>query len=125
MSGEVRQLTRERDRLRLLLEVNNAVVAPLVARGRVLGALQLASMREDAFNYADAELLTQIAGQIALAVENAVAYREISALKARLLDENVYLQEEIRQQHNFEEIIGNSAALKKVLRQVETVAGTD
>jgi formate hydrogenlyase transcriptional activator len=60
-----------------------------------------------------------------MAVENALAYREISALKARLQEENVYLQEEIRQQHNFKEIIGGSPALKQVLRQVETVASTD
>jgi len=105
--------------------VKSGCVAPLIAQGRILGALQLASLHEDAFTREDAELLTQIAGQIALSVENAVAYREITALKARLQDENVYLQEEIRQQHNFEEIIGNSQALKKVLRQVETVAGTD
>src|SRR6185295_6700118 len=100
-------------------------IAPLIARGQVLGALQLASRIENAFSKEDAELLTQIAGQIALSVENAVAYREISTLKARLQQENVYLQEEIRQQHNFEEIIGDSAALKKVLEQVETVASTD
>ncbi|HYV05909.1 MAG TPA: sigma 54-interacting transcriptional regulator [Blastocatellia bacterium] len=105
--------------------VKSGCVAPLIARGQVLGALQLASRIENAFSKEDAELLTQIAGQIALSVENAVAYREISTLKARLQQENVYLQEEIRQQHNFEEIIGDSAALKKVLEQVETVASTD
>jgi formate hydrogenlyase transcriptional activator len=105
--------------------VKAGCVAPLIARGRILGALQLASRLENVFTKEDAELLTQIAGQVALSVENAIAYREISALKARLQEENVYLQEEIRQEHNFEEIIGSSGSLKKILEQVETVAATD
>jgi len=105
--------------------VKSGCVAPLISRGRILGAIQLASGIEDAFDNDDAELLTQIAGQVALAVENAVAYREISMLKARLHEENVYLQEEIRQEHNFEEIIGSSRTLKKILEQVQTVAATD
>jgi formate hydrogenlyase transcriptional activator len=107
------------------LGVQSGCSAPLISHERPLGVLSLGSMREGAFTEDDVELLTQIAGQIALSVENAMAYREISALKARLQNENVYLQEEIRQQHNFEEIIGNSPALKKILRQVETVATTD
>jgi formate hydrogenlyase transcriptional activator len=105
--------------------VKSGCVAPLIARGRILGGILLASQLEDAFSKEDAELLTQIAGQVALAVENAIAYRQISALKARLQEENVYLQEEIRQQLNFEEIIGSSRSLKKILEQVETVAATD
>jgi formate hydrogenlyase transcriptional activator len=105
--------------------VKSGCVAPLIARGRILGGILLAHQRENAFTRDDAELLTQIAGQIALSVENAVAYREISVLKARLQEENVYLQEEIRQVHNFEEIIGNSTSLKRILEQVETVAATD
>jgi formate hydrogenlyase transcriptional activator len=105
--------------------VKSGCVAPLIARGRILGALQLASLHENAFSKEDAELLTQIAAQVALAVENAVAYREITVLKARLQQENVYLKEEIRQEHNFEEIIGGSASLKKIFEQVETVAATD
>ena len=98
---------------------------PLVSHEKALGVLSLGSMRERAFTEDDVELLDQVGKQVAIAVENALAYREISALQARLQDENVYLQEEIRQQHNFEEIIGNSPALKRVLRQVETVASTD
>jgi formate hydrogenlyase transcriptional activator len=98
---------------------------PLISHEKVLGVLSLGNLHESAFEEADVELLGQIGKQVAIAVENALAYREISALKARLQEENVYLQEEIRQQHNFEEIIGNSAMLKTVLRQVETVAPTD
>ena len=93
--------------------VKSGCVAPLISRGRILGRFNWATGLEDAFDNDDAELLTQIAGQVALAVENAVAYREISILKARLQEENVYLQEEIRQEHNFEEIIGSSRTLKR------------
>ena len=67
--------------------VKSGCVAPLIARGRILGALHLASQVEGAFSKEDGELLTQIAGQVALSVENAVAYREISSLKAQLQEE--------------------------------------
>ena len=53
------------------------------------------------------------------------ALEEVEQLKNRLQAENVYLQEEIKLNHNFEEIIGRSAAMKKVLRKVEQVAATD
>ncbi len=70
-------------------------------------------------------LLQEVANQVALAVANMQSYEEIVELKARLEKENVYLQEEIRTEHNFEEIIGNSPALLAVLRKVEQVAPTD
>jgi formate hydrogenlyase transcriptional activator len=105
--------------------IKSGCSVPLISHEKVLGVLNLGSRRESTFDEADVELLGQIGKQVAIAVENALAYREISNLKAQLQEENVYLQEEIRQQHNFEEIIGNSAALKKVLSQVETVAPTD
>jgi formate hydrogenlyase transcriptional activator len=69
--------------------------------------------------------LQEIAKQIALAVENTQAYEEIARLKARLEQENIYLQEEIKTQYSFEEIIGRSQTIKKVLQAVETVAPTD
>ena len=105
--------------------LRSGCIIPLVAHGRALGTLDVASRSESAFTDADAELLTHIAAQIAIAVENALAYREIAALKNKLASEKVYLEEEIQTQYNFEEIIGNSRALKRVLKQVETVAPTD
>lgn len=105
--------------------IKSGCSVPLISHQKTLGVLSLGSLRESAFTEDDVELLGEIGKRIAIAVENALAYREISALKARLQEENVYLQEEIRQQHNFKEIIGASPALKKVLRQVETVASTD
>ena len=69
--------------------------------------------------------VTQVAAQIAIALENATAFDEIAALKERLARENVYLQEEIRGTHQFEEIVGQSRALQRVLNEVSTVAATD
>ncbi len=105
--------------------LRSACIIPLVVRDRALGTLDIASRSEHAFTDGDAELLTHIAGQIAIAVENALAYREIAALKNKLASEKVYLEEEIKTDYNFEEIIGRSIALKQVLKQVETVAPTD
>ena len=99
--------------------------APLISHDRVLGALDVVSMVEDAFTEEDAELLTQIAKQFAIAVENALAYREIEELKNKLTEEKLYLEEEIQSTHSFEQIIGQSAALTRILKQVETVAPTD
>ena len=71
------------------------------------------------------DFLQQVANQVAVAVENALAFDEIEALKDKLHKEKVYLEEEIRTEHNFEEIVGESAALRRVLKEVETVAPTD
>ena len=98
---------------------------PLVNRGRALGILGLGRRQENAFSEDDAEFLSVAAGQIAIAVENALAYREISELKDKLAQEKLYLEEEIRSEMNFEQIIGTSATLKHVLELVETVASSD
>jgi formate hydrogenlyase transcriptional activator len=98
---------------------------PLISRERVLGVLGLASSAENAFAGSDAAFLAQVANQIALAVENAIAYGEIASLKDKLTQEVIYLQDEIRTELKFEEIVGNSHALRSVLEEVETVAPTD
>ena len=98
---------------------------PLITRDRKLGVLGLASYREDAFSRIDGDLLVNIAGQIALAIENVLQYRQIEALKNVLAGEKGYLEEEIKTQYNFAEIVGQSNALRQVLKQVETVAPTD
>src|SRR6202795_4584840 len=100
-------------------------IVPLVNRGRALGVLCLARKKENSFSEHDAEFLTEVAGQVALAIENALAYREISELKDRLAQEKLYLEEEIRSELNFEHIIGSSPSLKQVLELVETVASSD
>ena len=78
-----------------------------------------------AYTHDDLLFFQEVANQIAMSVANMQAYEEIAALKTRLQEENVYLQEEISREHNFQEIVGNSRALVEVLRNVETVAPTD
>jgi formate hydrogenlyase transcriptional activator len=100
-------------------------VVPLIIRGKSIGTLYVGSRTRNQYSEHDLEFLQEVANQVALAVENMQSYQEIAALKARLEKENVYLQEEIRTEHNFEEIVGNSPALLAVLHKVEQVAPTD
>ena len=100
-------------------------IVPLIVGGKSIGTIGIASKQESQYSEADMELLQEVANQVALAVANMVSYEEIERLKARLEKENVYLQEEIRTDHNFEEITGNSAALLALLHKVEQVAPTD
>jgi formate hydrogenlyase transcriptional activator len=95
---------------------------PLINHGHTFGTLNLSSRRIDAFTPSDVELLQQVGSQIAIAVENALAFKEIDALKDKLAEEKLYLEEEIRTEFNFEEIIGDSPLLKQALSQVELVA---
>ena len=97
---------------------------PLSRGSRVLGVLCLARLQKNAFTQPDVKFLSQIAGQIAIAIDNALAYRQISELKDQLTQEKLYLEGELRSAMNFEEIIGNGAALRNVLHQVEAVAPT-
>jgi formate hydrogenlyase transcriptional activator len=98
---------------------------PLISRATTLGTLNLGSGRPNFFTPADLQFFTQAGGQVAIAVENALAYQRIEELNARLEEEKVYLEDEIRTGNRFEEIIGQSRALKAILQQVETVAPTD
>jgi formate hydrogenlyase transcriptional activator len=100
-------------------------VVPLVVRGRSIGTLSVASSAPDQYSEDATGFLQEIANQVALSVENMKAYEEIATLKSRLEKENIYLQEEITSEHNFEEIVGNSPALREVLRAVGQVAPTD
>jgi formate hydrogenlyase transcriptional activator len=105
--------------------VKSGCAVPLITHNRTVGALSVVSSRENAFSEADAQLLTQCASQIAIAVENVLAHQEIATLKDKLNKEKLYLEGEIRSELNFEEIIGESPAIKKVLKQVDIVAPTD
>jgi formate hydrogenlyase transcriptional activator len=98
---------------------------PLISHGRPLGALGVGSTNEAACAQINLTLLSQVTNQIALALDNAAAFDQITSLNERLLEEKSYLEDELRTEYNFEEIIGESAPLKRVLKQVETVAPTD
>ncbi len=100
-------------------------VLPLVSRGRVLGTLGLRRRQDCPYTVDEVGFLGQVANQIALAVENARAYSEIRELKNKYAEEQVYLRDEILSEQNFQDIIGTSVALRRVLKQVETVAPTD
>jgi formate hydrogenlyase transcriptional activator len=98
---------------------------PLVSRNRVLGLLGLGRRKENAFSQADIGFLTQVATQIAIAVENALDYGQMTQAKERLAEHKLYLEDEIRVEHNSEEIIGHSPRLKAVLESIRIVAPAD
>ena len=96
---------------------------PLIFRGELLGVLAMFSrriMKDEEFEH-----LALFANQAAIAIKNAQLVTEVERLKNQLEAENIYLQEEIKTQHNFEEIIGKTTAIRKVLKAIETVAPTD
>ncbi len=105
--------------------LRSGCIVPLITANRTLGTLSLSSLRASAFTQEDVDLLMRVANQVAIAIENALAFREIAELKNKLAEEKLYLEEEIRTEYTFEEIVGESPALKRVLSQVETVAATD
>ena len=104
--------------------VASACWLPLVTSNGILGTLSVASLQASAFAQADLDLLAQVARQVGIAVENAFAFRQIADLKDKLAQEKLYLQDEIRTHFNFDEIVGESEPLRRILRQVETVAPT-
>jgi formate hydrogenlyase transcriptional activator len=104
---------------------------PLTTARRQLGTLNFSCKEPSAYDDVDLGFLQLVAKQVAVAVENALAFeemdaafREIRALRDQLAKEKAYLEEEVRTEHNFGEVVGRSAALRRVLQQVETVAPT-
>jgi formate hydrogenlyase transcriptional activator len=124
---DLRDMASESKVCEHLLEegVKSLCSAPLLAHDRVRGALNVGRRHDDAFSQEEVELLSEVAKQIAIAVENALAHQQIVELKDKLAKEKLYLEDEIRTEHNFDEIIGDGAALKRLLKQVEIVAPTD
>ena len=105
--------------------LNSGCALPLSRNDTVLGILNLACFRENAFTPRNVEVLGLIAEQVAIAVENALRHRKITESTQRLEEERLYLEEEIRREHDFGEIVGKSRALKEALKQVRKVAATD
>jgi formate hydrogenlyase transcriptional activator len=104
--------------------IQSSCYLPLTTVRRRLGALGFACKQPSAYETADAGFLQLVANQVAVAVENAIAFQEIEALKDQLAKENASLEAEVRTEHNFGEFIGESAALRRVLKEAETVAPT-
>lgn len=107
------------------LGVHSLCHFPIIGRKGTLGVATVGSLRSGAFSDGDATFLTRMGSQIAIAIENAKAFGKIAELKDQLAREKVYLEDEIRSELNFEEIIGTSEGLRRVLTQIETVAPTD
>jgi formate hydrogenlyase transcriptional activator len=107
------------------LGIQSFCAIPLITRKGKLGTLNLGSATDRAFAPQDVSFLKQVAAQVAIALDNARAYREIAELTDKLKKEKLYLQDEIRSVLNFEEIVGESVALKHVLTHVNTVSPLD
>ena len=128
-------VTASRDELRarfpLTFEVMTAegmeslCAMPLVSADRPRGVLFFMAARRAAYAHLPRVLLEQVASAVAVALDDCLAHEEVARLRDRLAAENTYLQEEIRSEHNFTEVVGNSPALRAVLRTIEQVAPTD
>jgi formate hydrogenlyase transcriptional activator len=105
--------------------IESGCALPLISRGRTLGVLTLGSRIENSMRPEDVDFLLRAAGQLAIAIENRLAYRELAELKDQLAQEKLYLEDEIRGELDFEGIVGQSSALRYVLDLVETVAPSD
>ena len=105
--------------------LNSFCDVPLISRGRLLGVLAVARREENSFDDEEVKFLVQVANQVAIGIDNSLAYREIGELKDRLAQEKLYLEDEIRGEMDFEGIVGQSSALRHVLQLVETVAPSD
>jgi formate hydrogenlyase transcriptional activator len=105
--------------------IRSACCVPLATAHGILGTLNLGALSDDAFSPDQFPLLTRVAGQIAIAVRNAFSYERIEELNAQLAREKLYLEDEIRSDYQFDEIIGRSKALGRVLKEIQTVAPTD
>jgi formate hydrogenlyase transcriptional activator len=138
ISGEVVKtgkalLLDEKDFSRFAPQTNPLVAAglksacflPLISHNQALGTLNVGKTQKDAFSTEDLEFLRQVANQVAIGIENALNYRQVNEVRERLAEERVYLNEEIRSDQDFEDIIGDSQALKEALGQVRIVAPTD
>jgi formate hydrogenlyase transcriptional activator len=99
-----------------------ACMLPLSSHNRVVGTLGLVRVKHNPYGHDELDFLTGVCSQIALALENARARQEISALKDKLTQEKLYLEEAIRSEMNFDQIVGDSPALAQVLQLVQTVA---
>jgi formate hydrogenlyase transcriptional activator len=98
---------------------------PLITRDRIFGTLALSRMTADEWTREDVEFLSQVAGQVAIAVDNSLAYGELSEMKERLATEKLYLEDEIRLDHNIGNMVGQGAAFQSILKSVQIVAPTD
>ena len=107
------------------LGTRSACLVPLIARNRIIGTLDLGRMTDDVWTPEDVEFLVQVASQIAMTVENSLAFRELAEMKDRLATEKLYLEDEIRLDQNVANMVGQGPGFRGVLKSIQTVAPTD
>jgi formate hydrogenlyase transcriptional activator len=105
--------------------IHSAVSIPLVSGSKPLGILTLGSTRESTFRQEELGLLLQVGNQVALAIENSLAYEKVTEARDQLTTEKTYLEDQLRYDRNLEDIVGKSRVLRETLSQAEVVAGTD
>jgi formate hydrogenlyase transcriptional activator len=106
-------------------DIHSCVHLPMTGRNGMVGVLTLGTRRENAFSEDDLPFLTQVGRQVAIAIEHARTFSEVADEKNKLALEKLYLEDELRSELKFEQIVGKSEALRRVLEQIETVAPTD
>ena len=124
-AGDIAQLPAQIASHVLAEDLRSGVTIPLVAGSKELGVLTLASTDESLFQQDELGFLVQVGNQVALAIENALAYEKVAESRNQLNTEKTYLEDEIRYDHNVEDIVGKSRALRETLSKAEVVAETD
>src|SRR6267142_1458301 len=113
------------DKVRLNFGMHSYVSLPLVKKDEVIGEINFCQKEKGKYTADQMQVLRGVSDMVSLAVANALAYEEIKALKEQLQLENRALQEEIVQRSIYEEIVGSSSSLQKVVAAIEKVAPTD
>lgn len=98
---------------------------PLISRDRIMGTLALCRVTDEVWSGDDVEFLVQVAKQISIAVENSITFRELAEMKERLATEKLYLEDEIRFDHNIGNMVGEGLAFQSILKSVQIVSPTD
>ena len=111
--------------LLLTQDFTTGCMLPIPGDHHLVGTLGLVRRENNAFSQDEIDFLLQVSSQIAISVENAQAHQQIRELKDKLAQESVHVQDVIGDETNFEEIVGKSTALRRVLAKIETVAATD
>jgi PAS domain S-box-containing protein len=106
------------------LEMQSGCWVPLIHNGEVIGTLSVVSSMEGAFSHQDAEVMTRIGAQVAMAVDHAMAFNRIAEMRDQLRQEKQYLEAEINLENHYEDIVGQSKSLRQILKEIETVAPT-
>ena len=107
------------------LGLQSVMYVPVFVNEQPPASLILASKSPYAFTYKDLHTLQDISVQMALALDNVLAFDRIKILSERLEQEKTYLTEEIRTSYNVGELVSESPAMSVVFTSIGQVAPTD